>query len=58
MTLKAPAAGVDLGGGASIMIGHPDRDKTEDAVRAHGRFIATLGVASFRSTMWAVRKRI
>lgn len=43
MTLKAAAAGVSLGGGKSVIIGDPTRDKTEALLRAHGRFIATLG---------------
>ena len=43
MTLKAAAAGLDLGGGASIIIGDPARDKSEQLLRTHGRFIATLG---------------
>ncbi|TPQ20906.1 Leu/Phe/Val dehydrogenase [Streptomyces sporangiiformans] len=43
MTLKASAAGLDLGGGWSVVIGDPVRDKTEELLRAHGRFIATLG---------------
>ncbi|MEU7745986.1 Glu/Leu/Phe/Val dehydrogenase dimerization domain-containing protein [Nonomuraea sp. NPDC049158] len=43
MTLKAAAAGLDLGGGAGIVIGDPARDKSEALLRAHGRFIATLG---------------
>ncbi|KOV64041.1 Leu/Phe/Val dehydrogenase [Streptomyces sp. MMG1121] len=43
MTLKASAAGLDLGGGWSVIIGDPARDKTEEVLRAHGRFIATLG---------------
>ncbi|MFE4054838.1 Leu/Phe/Val dehydrogenase [Streptomyces sp. NPDC059096] len=43
MTLKASAAGLDLGGGWSVVIADPARDKTEELLRAHGRFIATLG---------------
>ncbi|MFD1541025.1 Glu/Leu/Phe/Val dehydrogenase family protein [Nonomuraea guangzhouensis] len=43
MTLKAAAAGLGLGGGAAIVIGDPARDKSEALLRAHGRFIATLG---------------
>ncbi|MGN5377908.1 Glu/Leu/Phe/Val dehydrogenase dimerization domain-containing protein [Streptomyces lasalocidi] len=43
MTLKASAAGLDLGGGWSVVIGDPALDKTEEILRAHGRFIATLG---------------
>ncbi|MGW6911983.1 Glu/Leu/Phe/Val dehydrogenase dimerization domain-containing protein [Streptomyces sp. NPDC054940] len=43
MTLKASAAGLGLGGGWSVVIGDPARDKSEELLRAHGRFIATLG---------------
>ncbi|WP_175647306.1 Glu/Leu/Phe/Val dehydrogenase [Streptomyces cyaneochromogenes] len=43
MTLKASAAGLDLGGGWSVVIGDPARDKNKELLRAHGRFIATLG---------------
>lgn len=43
MTLKAAAAGLDLGGGWSVIIGDPVRDKSEALLRAQGRFVATLG---------------
>lgn len=43
MTYKAAAAGVNLGGGKSVIIGDPDVDKTELLLRAHGRFIQSLG---------------
>lgn len=43
MTLKAAAGGLDLGGGWSVILGDPARDKTEEVLRAHGRFIASLG---------------
>ena len=43
MTLKAAAAGLNLGGGWSLIIGDATRDKTEALLRAHGRHIATLG---------------
>ena len=43
MTFKAAAAGVNLGGGKSVIIGDPRRDKSEALMRAHGRFIQTLG---------------
>jgi leucine dehydrogenase len=43
MTYKAAAANVDLGGGKSVILGDPGRDKTADLLRAHGRFIQTLG---------------
>ncbi|WP_051342211.1 Glu/Leu/Phe/Val family dehydrogenase [Pseudonocardia spinosispora] len=43
MTVKAAAAGLNLGGSASLIIGDPGLDKTEELLRAHGRFIASLG---------------
>ena len=43
MTLKAAAAGVHLGGGKSVVIADPRTDKTEAMLRAHGRFIQSLG---------------
>jgi leucine dehydrogenase len=43
MTQKAAAAGVRLGGGKSVIIGDPERDKSEALLRAHGRFIESLG---------------
>lgn len=42
MTFKAAIAGVSLGGGKSVIIGDPKREKTEALLRAHGRFIQTL----------------
>jgi glutamate dehydrogenase/leucine dehydrogenase len=43
MTYKAAAAGLHLGGGKSVIIGDPATHKTEALLRAHGRFIQTLG---------------
>lgn len=43
MTYKAAAAGLDLGGGKAIIIGDPRRDKSEDLLRAYGRFVESLG---------------
>lgn len=43
MTRKAAIAGLDFGGGWSIIIGDPQQDKTEALLHAHGRAIATLG---------------
>jgi leucine dehydrogenase len=43
MTYKAAAAGLDLGGGKAVIIGDPRRDKTEELLRAYGRFVDTLG---------------
>lgn len=43
MTYKAAAAGLNLGGGKSVIIGDPKRDKSEALLRAFGRAIAGLG---------------
>jgi leucine dehydrogenase len=43
MTYKAAAAGLDLGGGKAVIMGDPKRIKTEELLRAYGRFIDTLG---------------
>src|SRR5213593_5245546 len=43
MTYKAAAAGLDLGGGKAVIIGDPKRIRTEELLRAYGRFIDTLG---------------
>jgi leucine dehydrogenase len=43
MTYKAAAAGLDLGGGKAVIIGDPRRSKSEELMRAYGRFIASLG---------------
>jgi leucine dehydrogenase len=43
MTYKAAAAGLDLGGGKAVIIGDPRRDKTEELLRAYGRYVETLG---------------
>ncbi len=43
MSYKAAAAGLDLGGGKAVIIGDPRRVKTEALLRAHGRFVESLG---------------
>lgn len=43
MTYKAAAAGLDLGGGKAVIIGDPKRIKSEELLRAYGRFVETLG---------------
>jgi leucine dehydrogenase len=43
MTYKASAAGLDLGGGKAVIIGDPRRIKTEELLRAYGRFVESLG---------------
>jgi leucine dehydrogenase len=42
MTYKAAAAGLDLGGGKAVIIGDPRRIKTEELLRAYGRFVESL----------------
>ena len=42
MTYKAAASGLDLGGGKSVVIGDPARDKTEALFRSFGRYVASL----------------
>jgi len=43
MTYKNALAGLDLGGGKAVIIGDPSRDKTEQLLRAYGRFVESLG---------------
>jgi len=43
MTLKAAAAGLDLGGGKAVIIGDPRTKKTERLWRAFGRAVDSLG---------------
>jgi leucine dehydrogenase len=43
MTYKAAAAGLDLGGGKAVIVGDPKRIKSEELVRAYGRFLESLG---------------
>lgn len=43
MTYKAAASGLNLGGGKSVIIGDPRRDKSEALFRSFGRYIETLG---------------
>lgn len=43
MTLKAAAAGLDLGGGKAVIIGDPARDKSEVLIRAFARHVDALG---------------
>ncbi|MBA4495019.1 Glu/Leu/Phe/Val dehydrogenase [Paenactinomyces guangxiensis] len=42
MTYKNAAAGLDLGGGKTVIIGDPKKDKSEEMFRAFGRFIQGL----------------
>jgi leucine dehydrogenase len=41
MTYKSAAAGLDFGGGKAVIIGNPRTDKTDDLIRAYGRFVDT-----------------
>jgi valine dehydrogenase (NAD+) len=43
MAYKAACAGLDLGGGKGVIIGDPDRIKTEVLLRAYGRFVQAMG---------------
>lgn len=42
MTYKAAAAGLNLGGGKTVIIGDPRKDKSEELFRAFGRIIQGL----------------
>ena len=42
MTYKAAAAGLDQGGGKAVIIGDPATDRTDDLIRAYGRFVGAL----------------
>lgn len=42
MTYKAAVAGLNLGGGKSVIIGDPDTTRREMVFRAHGRAVETL----------------
>ena len=43
MTYKAAAANLSLGGGKAVIIGDPDKDKSEELLKAYGRFVNGLG---------------
>ncbi|MBT8142003.1 MAG: Glu/Leu/Phe/Val dehydrogenase [Gammaproteobacteria bacterium] len=43
MTYKAAVSGLNLGGGKAVIIGDPEKDKSEAFFRSFGRFINTLG---------------
>jgi len=43
MTYKAAAAGLNLGGGKSVIIGNSREDKNPGLLRAFGRFVDSLG---------------
>ena len=48
MTYKAAGAGVNFGGGQTVIMGEPREDKSEALWRALGRFIDGLGGAVYR----------
>jgi leucine dehydrogenase len=43
MTYKYAAAGINLGGGKAVIVGDPQRDKSEALLRAFGRMVDQLG---------------
>lgn len=43
MTYKNAAAGLNLGGGKAVIIGDPNKDKSEALFRAFGRFVQSVG---------------
>ena len=43
MTYKAAAAGLELGGGKAVILGDPNRVKSEALLRAYGRHVERLG---------------
>lgn len=42
MTYKAAVSGLDLGGGKAVLIGDPEKDKSEALFRSYGRFLESL----------------
>ncbi|MFI0512993.1 valine dehydrogenase (NAD+) [Streptomyces canus] len=43
MSYKNAMAGLGHGGGKAVIIGDPERDKSEELLLAYGRFVASLG---------------
>lgn len=43
MTYKSSLAGLNLGGGKAVIIGDPQKDKSEALLRSYGRFLQSLG---------------
>lgn len=43
MTYKSAMAGLNFGGGKAVIIGDPKTTKTDDLMKAFGRFVNTLG---------------
>jgi leucine dehydrogenase len=46
MTYKAAAAGLNLGGGKTVLIGNPKTDKSEALFRALGRYVQSLNITA------------
>ncbi len=42
MTYKAAVSGLNLGGGKAVIIGDPEKDKSEALFRSYGRFLESL----------------
>lgn len=42
MTYKAAISGLNLGGGKAVLIGDPDKDKSEALFRSYGRYLESL----------------
>ena len=42
MTYKSSISGLNLGGGKAVIIGDPEKDKTEALLRSYGRYIESL----------------
>ena len=60
MTYKASIAGVDLGGGKSVIVGDPQTDKSEELLRAMGRAIDAWKRSTIsrpRSSSWVRARR-
>ncbi len=43
MSYKNAMAGLEHGGGKAVIIGDPEKDKSEELLLAYGRFVASLG---------------
>ncbi|WP_433748434.1 Leu/Phe/Val dehydrogenase [Falsibacillus pallidus] len=50
MTYKCAAADVDFGGGKSVIIGDPSKDKTPELFRAFGQFVESLNGRFYTGT--------
>lgn len=50
MTYKCAAADVDFGGGKSVIIGDPEKDRSPELFRSFGQFVDSLGGRFFTGT--------